>query len=220
MATGRAAGQRDDCFALWSNLPANRTRQRSGLRELYGQICHVRRSIISFELMSSPDFLARLYDDHAQALFAFLVNLTRDEMDARDLLQDSFVKLAKQPGLLDGVRDERAFLIRLVHNLAIDLMRRRRTREKNYERLAGETASLFAPAADPDERAFRAALTEALGELPIEQRAVVHLKLWEGLTFEAIAEALDLSPNTAASRYRYGLDKLRERLRPLYDEIT
>ena len=108
----------------------------------------------------------------------------------------------------------------LVHNLAIDWTRRRRTREMNYERLAGEAASLFAPAADPDERAFRAALTEALGELPIEQRAVVHLKLWEGLTFEAIAEALDLSPNTAASRYRYGLDKLRERLRPLYDEIT
>ena len=170
--------------------------------------------------MSSRKFLARLYDDHAQALFAFLLSLTRDEMDAKDLLQDLFVKLAKQPGLLDGVRDERAFLIRLVHNLTIDFMRRRRTRERNYERLAGETACLFAPAVEPDERAFRAALMEALGDLPLEQRAVVHLKLWEGLTFEAIAEALDLSPNTAASRYRYGLDKLRERLRPLYDEIT
>jgi len=118
------------------------------------------------------------------------------------------------------VRDERSFLIRLSHNLAIDLMRRRRTREKNYESLAAEAASLFAPAADPDEQEFRAALIAALGELPVEQRAVVHLKLWEGLKFEAIAEALDLSPNTAASRYRYGLDKLRERLRPLYDEIT
>ncbi len=170
--------------------------------------------------MSSPDFLARLYDDHAQALFAFLLHLTRDEADAKDLLQDLFVKLSKQPGLLDGVRDERAFLIRLVHNLAIDLVRRRRTREKNYEKLADETFSLFAPAADPDERAFRAALMEALRDLPFEQRAVVHLKLWEGMTFEAIAEALDLSPNTAASRYRYGLDKLRGRLRPLYDEIA
>src|ERR1051325_8772998 len=164
--------------------------------------------------MPASAFLSRLYDDHAQALFAFLLNLTRDEMDARDLLQDLFVKLAKQPGLLDGVRDERAFLIRLVHDLAIDLVRRRRTRDKNHEKLVGETISLFAPAADPDERAFRAALTEALGELPIEQRAVVHLKLWEGLTFEGIAEALDLSTNTPASRYRYGLDKLRVRLRP------
>jgi len=49
--------------------------------------------------------------------------------------------------------------------------------------------------------------------------AVVHLKLWEGLTFAEIAATLDIPPNTAASRYRYGLDKLRERLRPLYDEI-
>jgi RNA polymerase sigma-70 factor (ECF subfamily) len=47
----------------------------------------------------------------------------------------------------------------------------------------------------------------------------VHLKLWEHLTFEQIAEALEIPANTAASRYRYGLDKLRERLRPLYDEI-
>jgi RNA polymerase sigma-70 factor (ECF subfamily) len=45
------------------------------------------------------------------------------------------------------------------------------------------------------------------------------LKLWEGLTFEEIAAVLDLSPSTAASRYRYGLDKLRGRLRPLYEEI-
>jgi RNA polymerase sigma-70 factor (ECF subfamily) len=77
----------------------------------------------------------------------------------------------------------------------------------------------FAPAADPDEQAFRQAFSAALGELPAEQRAVVHLKLWEGLTFEAIATTLGISLNTAASRYRYGIDKLRQRLRPLYDEI-
>ncbi len=169
--------------------------------------------------MSSPDLLSRLYDDHAQALFAFLLNFTREEGAANDLLQDVFVKLAQRPALLEGVRDERAFLIRLVHHLAIDWMRRRRAREQKHERLASELMSVFAPASDPDEEAFRMALTEALGELPAEQRAVVHLKIWEGLTFEAIGQALDISPNTAASRYRYALDKLRERLRPLYDEI-
>ena len=78
---------------------------------------------------------------------------------------------------------------------------------------------LFAPANDPDEQTFRAELAGALAELPADQRAVVHLKLWEGLTFEQIAAALDIPPNTAASRYRYGLDKLRERLRPLYEEM-
>jgi RNA polymerase sigma-70 factor (ECF subfamily) len=163
--------------------------------------------------------LARLYDDHAQALFAFLLNFTRSEADTRDLLQELFVKLAKHPHLLNGVRDERAFLVRLAHNLAVDLIRRRGTRAKNHAQLAAETGGLFAASGDPDEQTFREALTQALGELPPEQRAVVHLKLWEGFTFEQIAAALDLSPNTAASRYRYGLDKLRDRLRPLYEEI-
>jgi RNA polymerase sigma-70 factor (ECF subfamily) len=172
-----------------------------------------------FQAMPAPADLERLYDDHAQALFAFLLNLTRNESDTRDLLQELFVKLARQPDLLIGVRDERAFLIRLVHNLAIDFMRRRSSRQKNYEAAAAEITDLFAPASESDEQAFRSALSSAVGELPAEQRAVAHLKLWEGLTFDQIAGALDISPNTAASRYRYALDKLRERLRPIYEEI-
>jgi len=168
--------------------------------------------------MRGPD-LSRLYDEHAQPLYAFLLNLTRDEADTRDLLQDIFVKIARDPELLAGVRDERAFLIRLAHNAAIDLMRRRGTRDKTREQFAAESISPFAPGASPDEQIFRAALAGALAELPPDQCAVVHLKLWEGLTFEQIADALDIPLNTAASRYRYGLDKLRGRLRPLYEEI-
>ena len=163
--------------------------------------------------------IERLYDDHAQALFAFLLNLTRNEADTHDLLQELFVKLARQPHVMQDVREERGFLLRLVHNAAIDLIRRREARHKNYEQLASECATAFAATEHSDEDAFRQALSEALGSLPPEQRAVVHLKLWEGLTFEAIADVLDIPANTAASRYRYGVDKLRERLRPLYEEI-
>ena len=169
--------------------------------------------------MASPLDLERLYEDHAQSLFAYLLNLTRSETDTYDVLQEVFLKLANRPELLMGVRDHRAFLLRLAHNLAIDLMRRRATREKHHAVLSSEMADVFAPSAEPDEQAFRQRLASALAELPSDQRAVVHLKLWEGLTFEAIAETLEISPNTAASRYRYGLDKLRQRLRPLYEEI-
>jgi RNA polymerase sigma-70 factor, ECF subfamily len=163
--------------------------------------------------------LERLYDDHAAALFAFLLNLTRDEPDTHDLLQEVFVKLARQPGLLKRVQDPRAFLIRLAHNAAIDLIRRRSARDKRHLELRSESTSVFAEAGESDEATFRAALDQALSELPPDQRAVVHLKLWEGMTFERIAAVLEIPPNTAASRYRYGLDKLRGRLRPLYDEI-
>jgi RNA polymerase sigma-70 factor (ECF subfamily) len=169
--------------------------------------------------MPADTELERLYDSHAQALFAFLLNFTRNEADTRDVLQEVFIKLARQPALLDGVRDERAFLIRLAHNAAIDLMRRRGTRQRNYDQLAAESLTLFEPATSPDEQAFRQALAAALGELPPDQRAVAHLKLWEGLTFEEIAAQLGIPPNTAASRYRYAIDKLRERLRLIYEEL-
>lgn len=163
--------------------------------------------------------IERLYDEQAQALFSFLLSLTRNEADTRDLLQEIFVKLAQQPHLMEKVRDPRAFLLRLAHNQAIDLFRRRGASEKRQVELASQTHLLFAPSSTPDESAFREALEMALSDLPAEQREVMHLKLWEGLTFEQIAELLSIPLNTAASRYRYGLDKLRQRLRPLYDEI-
>jgi RNA polymerase sigma-70 factor (ECF subfamily) len=163
--------------------------------------------------------LERLYDVHAQSIFAFVLNLTRDEADTRDVLQDVFVRLASRPELLHGVRDERGFLLRLGYNLAIDLTRRRKSRERRDEQFAAEAGEVFQPGHEADEPSFRSALNTALGALPAEQRAVVHLKLWEERTFDSIAETLGISANTAASRYRYATDKLRERLRPLYDEI-
>src|ERR1035438_2501953 len=93
--------------------------------------------------MRGPD-LRRLYDEHAQPLYAFLLNLTRNEADTRDLLQDIFIKLARHPNLLNGVREERAFFIRLAHNAAIDLMRRRGTRDKTRENFAADAISPFA----------------------------------------------------------------------------
>src|SRR5204863_7396946 len=58
----------------------------------------------------------------------------------------------------------------------------------------------------------RAAM-RCLAELPVEQREVIVLKIWHQYTFEEISELLALSPNTAAGRYRYGLQKLRARLK-------
>jgi len=163
--------------------------------------------------------LERIYDGHAQALFGFLLAFTRDEQDTRDALQEVFRRLAERPGLLDGARDPRAFLLRMARNQAVDLMRRRASRDRRASEQAAEPATLFEPAPDPGARELREGLDRALAGLPAEQREVVHLKLWEGLTFEHIADVLGISPNTAASRYRYGIDKLRDRLRPLYEEI-
>lgn len=163
--------------------------------------------------------LEKLYDEHAQALYAFVLDLTRNEADTKDILQALFAKLARQPRMLRGVRNVRAYLLRLAHNAVIDLVRRRGTRDKYAQEFSLQSEAVFEPASGPDDATFRLALSDALGELPPDQRTVVHLRLWEGLKFQEIAEVVGLSLNTAASRYRYGIDKLRERLRPLYDEI-
>ena len=62
------------------------------------------------------------------------------------------------------------------------------------------------------------ALQAALADVPDEQREVLILRIWGQMTFEEAASALDISPNTAASRYRYALAKLKERLKPLGKE--
>ncbi len=166
-----------------------------------------------------PDDLEIIYDQHAQSLFAFLLNLTRNEADTRDVLQEVFTRIARQPDLFLAIRDQRSFLMRLAHNAAIDQIRRCGARDRYHEQFGSDQPGIFDPENQADEPAFRAALTGALAELPADQRAVVHLKLWEDLTFEQIGVVLEISPNTAASRYRYGLDKLRAALRPLYEEI-
>jgi len=161
--------------------------------------------------------LAQLYDEHADAIFGFALALTRGESATEDIVQEIFCRLARNPACLSGVQNVRSYLLRMAHRLVIDAARRDQIRFRH--RASAESAELFETANDPDESARRAALAAALEALPADQRAVVHLKLWEGLTFEAIGAALGISQHTAASRYRYGVEKLRTALRPLYEEI-
>lgn len=163
-----------------------------------------------------PGELARIYDAYAAGLFAFLLNFTRDEACTRDVLQEVFLRLARRPSLLEGVVDERAFLFRLAHNLAVDTLRRLDVRRRTHVAWRAETPELFESEPDFDGPEVRDQIGAALGELPAEQRAVVQLKLWEGMTFETVAATLGIPANTAASRYRYAMEKLRSRLRPLY----
>ena len=162
-----------------------------------------------------PLILAQLYDAHASALYAFLLNLTRSEADTRDILQEIFLRIARNPNLIRVAHDPRAYLLRLAHNPAVDSIRRRATYSGAIERLSQEPTEVFAPTPGEDSESFRTAVASALSDLPEEQRAIVHLKLWEDMTFAQIAETLGIPQNTAASRYRYALDKLRTMLRPI-----
>ncbi|MGI9244487.1 MAG: RNA polymerase sigma factor [Verrucomicrobiales bacterium] len=161
--------------------------------------------------------LERLYDGYAVGLFQYFLSFTRGEADARDLLQDHFVKLARNGGCLDGVRCEKAFLYRMAHNQAIDWSRRVALRRAKACEIPPPATT---GAHDPDAAQFREELEGAMALLPDEQSSVVQLKLWGGMTFELIAEIQGISANTAGSRYRYGIEKLRQSLAPIYREIN
>ena len=157
--------------------------------------------------------LENLYDAHAQNVFAFLLHLTRCEHLTRDLMQEVFLRIARRPRLL--VRQPRAYLLRLAHHAWIDHVRQDASRDRTLERsLASTDADCFHPPSHDAEHAELAALLIAgMAILPADQRVVVHLKIWENLTFRQIAAALDIPTHTAASRYRYALEKLRGAIR-------
>jgi len=160
--------------------------------------------------------LERLHDEHVAAMFRHGTALLRDEAAVRDILQDIFLKLAAGRANPAGMEMERAYLLRMVHHAAIDRMRRDKVRRAH----AGNApAEIFERSPDPDREAFRLRLESALAELPVEQREVVVLKLWEERTFDEISHICGIPLNTAASRYRYGLDKLRGLLRPVYEDL-
>ncbi len=165
--------------------------------------------------MTSED-LARLYDAHATAVFGLFMALTRSESEAKDLLQEVFLRLAKSPA--QEMTEPRAFLLTMARRVFIDTARRRETRDRFHAKAAEEIPQLFEDA-PPDASLCRAALEESLAALPQEQREAVVMHVWAGLTFREIAAALDIPLHTAASRCRYGLTKLRTILQPLYQEL-
>ncbi len=167
--------------------------------------------------MPATPTLPDLYDAHAAGLFHYFTSFTGAEADAKDLLQEFFIKLARQT-IPQGIANMRAWLLRLAHHHAIDWLRKHRVR-RHAEEESHASVELFAPQDDPDQAELAKRLTHALALLPLEQRSVAQLKLWDGLTFEEIAEVQGIPLNTAASRYRYALEKLRSELRPLYDEL-
>lgn len=160
--------------------------------------------------------LERIHDEHAVAMFRHGLVLLRDEGMVRDILQEVFLKLAGGRGTVCDDGKERAYLLRMVRHAAIDRMRREKVRREHATEASDD---LFERSPDPDREAFRLRIEGALANLPSEQREVVVLKLWEELTFGEIARICDIPPNTAASRYRYGIDKLRQLLRPVYEEL-
>ena len=151
-----------------------------------------------------PAWCERLYRAKAAELILYGRALGLGHGEAEDVVQETFLALLQRD--VPPEEPER-YCVRSFRNRALNYRRtlwRRLTREwesvRWFERSDGET---------PEERAAM----RCLAGLPVAQREVIVLKIWHEYTFEEIGELLDVSPNTAAGRYRYGLEKMRAALK-------
>jgi RNA polymerase sigma-70 factor (ECF subfamily) len=151
----------------------------------------------------SPSDLARLIDGHAAALVLYARQWCAEP---EDVVQDAFVKLARQRRLPD---DRVAWLYRVVRNAAIDAAKMARRRQRRESAAARPVSWFVEPEVDGLDAETAVAALARLGE---EEREVIVARHWGGLSFEQIALVAGCSASTAFRRYSAGVDALRERL--------
>ncbi len=152
-----------------------------------------------------------LYQELGPALLLYARSIVPDVSSAEDALHQVFLKLLSGEAAMP--EDPRPYLYRSVRNAALNARRgevRERARSAGLAETRREAMPMFTAPQGLDEA--RGALEEALSTLPDEQREVVVLRTWGEMTFDQVGDLLGIPPNTAASRHRYALEKLRERL--------
>ena len=158
---------------------------------------------------------------HGPKMLLFARQQTRSLEDAKDIFQDALVKLVEKvtSGEFVGGQDAwQPYLYTAIRRLAIDLSRRddrRKRREDNVTADAEtEQYEAFHPwfESETSDDETRAQLEKSLKELPEKFAEVITMKIWGERTFAEIGETLGISQNTAASRYRYGLEALKRSL--------
>ena len=156
---------------------------------------------------AETDFLAileQLYDQYAHALYRYALALVSSADDAEDAVQEVFVRIARETKRLKKVENLKAYLYTATKNAAYSILRSRKRRNETNEEIPD--------LADEKLPIESIALQESFSLLPIEQREILVLKIYDELTFDEIARTIGVSINTAASRYRYGIDRLKRAL--------
>lgn len=161
---------------------------------------------------SRSDQVQEWYQQHGPALVAYASSILGDRGSAEDALQQVFFKLLR--GDMDVQMPARPYLFRAVRNTAFSMTRRSRRNVPLEECDATGKANEPWFEAPAELGYWSAKLESAIQELPVEQGEVLIMRIWGEMTFDEVAAVLDISINTAASRYRYALAKLREQMQP------
>jgi RNA polymerase sigma-70 factor (ECF subfamily) len=158
----------------------------------------LRRRVNASECNSS--WCQPLYEAKAAGLILYGRALGLRHGEAEDVVQETFLALLQMPEKPD---DPDHYCLRAFRNRAFNRHR------GFWRRLAREWESVRWFERGPEHNEAEAEAMRRLAALPQAQREVIVLKIWNGLTFDAIGSLLNISPNTAAGRYRYGINKLK-----------
>jgi RNA polymerase sigma-70 factor (ECF subfamily) len=151
----------------------------------------------------------RLFDEQAAQLILYGRALGLTHGESEDVLQETFLALLR---LETPPAKAQHYCVRAFRNRALNY------RRSLWRRLTREWESLRWFDRNPDETPAERAAMRCLADLPIEQREAIVLKIWHSCTFEEIGGLLDISPNTVAGRYRYGIQKIKSKLEGVTDE--
>jgi len=163
--------------------------------------------------------LERIWNEHAASVLGMLKAFCTCPEDAQDALQELFLRVGTNPSVVESAKSPRAFLIVSARRIAIDAARKRASDLRREESPEAAEAVHPSPVVVKNDADLSSAILRAVADLPPEQRFVFEAKVLHGKTLAVIATEQSITLNTAASRLRYSLDKIRGRLRPHYEAM-
>lgn len=166
------------------------------------------------------DAFERLVRDNQENVFRVIVSVVRNEEDAKDLAQDTFVKAYTSIASFNGVSSVSTWLYRIAYNTALDFCRKSgRTPDSKslYDEDDSETRALRASEETQPEKAFertelREKIFSALNELPEDQRTMLELRDVRGFSYEQISKMTGVREGTVKSRINRARENLRKKL--------
>jgi RNA polymerase sigma-70 factor, ECF subfamily len=167
----------------------------------------------------NPRAFELLFDRHGGAAFSLAYRMVGDRVAAEDISQEAFLSIWRSRMRYDPARGSvRTWVLGIVHNRAIDGLRRGASHERRREQLDGVEERHEAPERTDVEAARREqarSVHSALDTLPADQRRTIELAYFGGFSHSQIAELLDEPIGTIKGRMRLGLGKLRDQLADL-----
>ena len=211
-----------------ARLPVNDPHRDASNKEARRREAEEDRELIHRAQKGDKTAFRRLVERHQRRAFAIALGLVRDENDARELVQEAFIRVHKGLATFEGSSSFFTWLYRIVTNLAIDLMRKpgRREAELDDEHLADEGGDLALVSridgADPLDvlrrREIAARIQAALDALPPIHRSVILMREVEGMSYEEMAQAAGVSKGTIMSRLFHARQKMQRALADCYAE--